>query len=286
LTSTEPDLIILKFNSWFYQGSVPVAIKVLKASESDWQREVDEFIKEFKVALTVTSPNIVRFYGATLKHRLCLVMEFCEKGSLYSVLSKDKDLKLTWDLAFSMIEETIAGIVVLHSHVPLILHRDLKTLNVLVTNDYRCKVCDFGLSRYNTSSNQDTLQKCRGTLAYVAKEVYLQEGFFPQSDVYSLAILIWEIIQRTVTGSYLRPFHEIKIEFGILTQAHQRGKRPIIPENTPNSLKQIIITSWDEDYRKRPDATSLLQIIKRIHEEYKTNRNEWDKLCHDKTAAV
>lgn len=97
-------------------------------------------------------------------------MEFCEKGSLLDVLSKDKDLCLTWDLTFSMLEQTISGIKALHSHDPPVLHRDLKTLNVLVTSEYKCKVCDFGLSRYNTSSNQDTLRQCRGTLAYVAKE--------------------------------------------------------------------------------------------------------------------
>jgi len=264
----------------FYQATIPVAIKVLKAAEADWQKEVDEFIKEFRIALNVSSQHIVRFYGATLKHRLCLVMEFCEKGSLYTVLSKDKELCLTWDLVFSMLEETIAGIVALHTHDPPIFHRDLKTLNVLVTADYKCKVCDFGLSRYSTPSNKGTLLKCRGTLAYIAKEVYAQQGFFPQSDVYSIAFMMWEVVNRAVTGQYIRPFHDIKVEFSILMQAHQRNRRPIIPDNVPASLKELIIRSWDGDYQKRPDAKKLLDELIVIRQEYERNRDEWDKICH------
>jgi serine/threonine protein kinase len=206
-------------------------------------------------------------------------MEFCEKGSLFNVL-KDPELPLSWDLVFSMLEETVAGIVALHSFNPPILHRDLKTLNVLVTADNKCKVCDFGLSRFDTGSNVDTLLKCRGTLAYVAYEVYQQQGFFPQSDVYSLAIVMWEVVNRCITGEYLRPYHDIKMEFVILTQAHQRNRRPALPETVPNSLKELITICWDADYKKRPDAKVLHQQLIRIHQEYNQNKEYWSSICH------
>jgi len=220
----------------------------------------------------------VRFYGATLKHRLCLVMEYCDKGSLFSVLSKDKDLELTWDLVFSMLEETVSGIVALHNFSPPILHRDLKTLNVLVTADYKCKVCDFGLSRFAT--DVETLLKCRGTLAYIAPEVYNQKGFFPQSDVYSLAIMMWEVVYRAITGQYLRPYHEIKMEFVILTQAHQKGRRPPLPDTLPNSFRDLITLCWDPDYQKRPEANQLLEQLNHLHMEYHQNKENWDRFCH------
>jgi serine/threonine protein kinase len=264
----------------FYQGTIPVAMKLLKAAEADAQKEMNEFIKEFKVAMTINSPYIVRFYGATLKHRLCLVMEFCEKGSLFNVLSKDKDLDLTWDLVFSMLEETVSGIVALHNFNPSILHRDLKTLNVLVTAENKCKVCDFGLSRFATGSNVDTLLKCRGTLAYIASEVYNQKGFFPQSDVYSLAIMMWEVVNRTITGQYLRPYHDIKMEFVILTQAHTRNRRPPLPDTLPNSFRDLITLCWDADHLKRPDANQLLLELQKLRAEYYKNRDTWDKVCY------
>jgi len=264
-----------------YKSSIPVAIKLLKASNSDPEKEVQEFIKEFSIALKVASPYIVHFYGATLKNKLCMVMEFCEKGSLYHLL-KDPDFYLDWDRTFTMLEETVMGILALHDHQPSILHRDLKTLNVLVTSDYKCKVCDFGLCRFNTSSNVDTLLKCRGTYAYIASEVYFQKGYFKQSDVYSIAIMIWEFVNRVVTGEYMRPFQDIIVEFQILFQAHVKNKRPPIPESTPQSFTNLITTCWHADYNTRPDAQVLLKELDKIKLEYQQNKETWDALCKNK----
>lgn len=138
-------------------------------------------------------------------------MEFCERGSLYDVL-KDDTVKMDWWMAFTMLEEVVKGIKCLHDHDPVIMHRDLKvnislrpfatvfidlivqTLNVLVTENYHCKLCDFGLARMDTSSNlgmlapsrgnmhctsqlPGTLQNCRGTYAYIAPEIYNGEKY-------------------------------------------------------------------------------------------------------------
>jgi serine/threonine protein kinase len=147
-----------------------VAIKVLKTVGDNWNKEVDEFITEFSIALKVQSPHIVHFFGATTKNKLCMVMEFCEKGSLYNLL-QDENVYIDWDIAFKMLEEICLGILALHNHTPSILHRDLKTLNVLVTSDLRCKLCDFGLSRFDTASSAQTLIKWRGTYDFIAPEV-------------------------------------------------------------------------------------------------------------------
>jgi len=177
-----------------------------------------------------------------------------------------------------MLKETVSGIVALHNFSPPILHRDLKTLNVLVTADLQCKVCDFGLSRFAT--DVETLLKCRGTLAYIASEVYHQKGFFPASDIYSIAIMMWEVVNRAITGEYLRPYHDIKMEFVILTQAHQKGRRPPLPDILPNSFRDLITLCWDPDYEKRPDAKKLLSLLQQLHDEYHMNLESWDKVCY------
>jgi len=265
-----------------YKSSLPVAIKVLKASNTlDSEKEVQEFIKEFSIAMKVASPHIVHFYGATLKNKLCMVMEFCEKGSLYNLL-KDPDFYLDWERLFSMMEETVMAILALHDHQPSILHRDLKTLNVLVTSDYKCKVCDFGLSRFDTQSNVATLLRCRGTYAYIAPEVYKQQGYFKQSDVYSLAIILWEFVNRVITGEYMRPYQDVKVEFQILIFAHTKQKRPQIPESTPQSITNLITTCWHADYNLRPDAQGLLKELQAIQEEYQQNKDAWEALCKNK----
>jgi len=181
-----------------------------------------------------------------------------------------------------MLEETTMAISALHNYNPPILHRDLKTLNVLVTADYKCKVCDFGLSRLETASNVKTLLKCRGTYAYIACEVYQQKGYFKQSDVYSLAIIMWEFVNRIVTGEYMRPYQDIKMEFQILVQAHTKNKRPVIPPAVPDFFRDTITAAWQPDHTKRPDADQLLVRLEEIKQEYKQNREKWDALCKNK----
>jgi len=94
-------------------------------------------------------------------------MEFCSRGSLYHVLQSDK-YDIGWDKTFRFALETVKGIECLHTWDPPIVHRDLKSLNLLVNEKWEVKVCDFGLSRFNTGSNLETLVKMRGTFAYCA----------------------------------------------------------------------------------------------------------------------
>jgi len=213
-------------------------------------------------------------------------MEFCSKGSLYSLL-KDEGGYLDWEKSLKMLEDITVGLLALHRHSPTILHRDLKTLNVLVTDqsgpELTCKLCDFGLSRFDTTSSAQTLLKCRGTYAYIAPEVYSQKGYFIQSDVYSVSIMIWEFVNRLITGEYKRPYQEIKMEFQILIQAHgPKVLRPEIPPTTPDCLKNLILQSWDPNYETRPTSEQLLVKLQNIKAEFLQNRSTWDALAKNK----
>jgi len=172
-----------------------VAIKVLKANTEE--SEIAEFIKEFAILVNVKSPYIVSFIGATLTPRLCMVMEFCEKGSLYKLLNEIK-FPFYWTTAILFAKEIILGIDALHTHEPIVIHRDLKTLNVLVTKDYHCKLADFGLSRTDTTTNLNSLIQTKGTYAYIAPESYSNVKVNASSDIYSYSIIFWEIFTRLI----------------------------------------------------------------------------------------
>jgi serine/threonine protein kinase len=169
-----------------YQGlykSKEVAIKVLKEMTQDDQ--IQEFKKEFHIMSAIKSPHVVMFYGACLEPKLCMVMEMCSRGSLYSVLKHDKQCPLNnWLTCLDFMDQTTKGIQVLHNYKPPVYHRDIKTLNFLVNKDCQIKVCDFGLSRFNTSSNMATFTKICGTVAYLAPEVYMGETYTDKSDIY------------------------------------------------------------------------------------------------------
>jgi serine/threonine protein kinase len=77
-----------------------VAIKILRTGESlTEEKDLDDFRKELEILKTLRAPNIVTFMGATLEPRLCMVLEYCSRGSLHSFL-KDTSRDLTWDLFF------------------------------------------------------------------------------------------------------------------------------------------------------------------------------------------
>lgn len=272
-----------------FQGTFkgePVAIKVLKTNNTD--SEVEEFKKEFSVLVSFSSPYIIRFKGACLADRLCMVMEFCPHGSLYDLL-RSPDFVMTWELFFRFAIETTAGLAVLHKAKPGILHRDMKTLNLLVDKDYHAKLCDFGLSRFNTGSNLATLSKCRGTYAYIAPEVYNCETFTTKSDVYSVAMILWELTYRMINGKYLRPFQEFKhiqFDFQVLIQACKMKLRPTLPPETPPPLEQLVKKCWHEDRDSRLESWELIVALKQLQADYRSNPQPWDDCIKESTGSA
>lgn len=259
-----------------YKGN-EVAIKVLKSMTE--AKEIEEFKKEFTIMSAVRSKYVVYFHGAVLEPRLCMVMEYCSRGSLYHVMTNEK-YDIGWDRVFRFAIETTKGLEQLHNGDPQIVHRDLKSLNLLVNEKWEVKVCDFGLSRFNTDSNMKTLVQMRGTFAYCAPEVYFGEQFSTKSDVYSIGIIFWELVTRCILGHYERPFGEYKnlqFDFQIIIQTAKKGLRPTIPPTCPEGWKQLIRDCFDHATEKRPDCGEILRRLEELHKEWQENQEAWEK---------
>jgi len=259
-----------------YKGQ-EVAVKVLKSKTE--VKEIEEFKKEFQIMSAIQSPHVVNFFGAMLEPRLCMIMEFCAKGSLFHVISNDQ-LEVGWDRFFQFAIQTVQGIHTLHTWDPQIVHRDLKSLNLLVNDRWEVKVCDFGLSRFDTASNMETLAKMRGTMAYCAPEVYFGEQFSTKSDVYSIGIILWELAARTINGRYERPFAEYKnlhFDFQIIIQTAKKQLRPTIPPTTPQGLVDIIKACYNHTASERPSALEVLNRLRDLEKDWRANPGVWEK---------
>jgi serine/threonine protein kinase len=106
-----------------------------------------------------------------------------------------------------------------------VLHRDLKSPNLLVDSNWTVKLCDFGLSRFANDGASATLQKVRGTYTHSPPEVFHGQSYTPKSDIYSLGVIFWELVNRCLKGRYEAPFSEyakLKFDFQILLQASGR----------------------------------------------------------------
>jgi tRNA A-37 threonylcarbamoyl transferase component Bud32 len=270
-------------SSVVYKGTFKgqeVAIKVLRLETQI--RDLEDFKKELEVLSFLRSPYVVHFLGATLEPKLCMVLEYCPKGSLFQYLHDTKN-KLTWSLVLKWITETTKGTNCLHLWKPQIVHRDLKSPNLLIDKDMRIKVCDFGLSRFtNGEHNLATLGKLRGTYAYTAPELYYGTTFTPKSDVYSIGIVLWEMVHRLMCGKHERPFGEYKEivhDFQVIVKAATKSLRPTIPEKCPESVSNVIRMCWRDKPEERPTCSELLEILENVQKEYEANAEEWEKLA-------
>lgn len=263
-----------------YRGN-RVAIKMINLKPNDKRpREKirQEMIEEFNIMSTFKEAHVVKFYGVCVETRLCMVLEFCEQGSLFDVLQCE-DFVLGWEMMFKWIKQAVSGVKSLHSWTPPIVHRDLKSLNLLIDENNDLKVADFGLSRFVKGSSQTTLAKLRGTYAYAAPEVYFGEHYSFKSDVYSLAIILWELIAKVITGSYHRPYGEytfICYDFQIIIQVAKNGTRPTIPKSCPTLLQELVERLWNIDADSRPDSSLLFDILVKLEENYLENKVLWD----------
>ncbi|KYQ90942.1 ankyrin repeat-containing protein [Tieghemostelium lacteum] len=261
-----------------YKGK-EVAVKVLKSITT--QSQLEEFKKEFQIMGSIRSQFMVTFYGACIEPKLCMVMEYCSRDSLYHVMNTKK-YDIGWDRFFQFTMQMTLGIQCLHNWSPQIVHRDFKSLNLLVNEDWECKVSDFGLSRFNTADNLETLGKIRGTFAYCSPEVANGSGslYTTKSDVYSIGIVFWELIVRVMTGEYSRPYSEyphIKMDFQIMLNSKE-GLRPTLPLDTPVGLVNLFKQCVHQFSDKRPSCEEIIVSLNQLRQEYLQNKEKWDSL--------
>uniref|UniRef100_A0A6B2L4X1 Protein kinase domain-containing protein n=1 Tax=Arcella intermedia TaxID=1963864 RepID=A0A6B2L4X1_9EUKA len=283
-----------------YKGkyeSQTVAIKVVNLEEKNADKQLNDLKMEFEVMTAFLNLHFshqdyfVKLFGIVSTPRLCLVMQYCGRGSLFHLLHKP-DFELTWPLLFCWMKEITSGIHALHSLKPPIVHRDIKTLNLLVTDNFEIRIADFGLSRFlrrTNSGNYATLTKLRGTYCYSAPELYKGTPYTTKSDVYSLSIVLWELATKCVTGIYTQPYSEfsfINFDFQIIIQVAKKGIRPSIAPTIPSEVSDIIKLLWSDDPEQRPDTEILLEMLESAENKYKKENLEWDALRQSESHSI
>jgi ankyrin repeat protein len=261
-----------------YRGAykkTQVAIKHLRLEQ---EKEIKEFTSEFQIMNAINSPYLIFFFGAVLHPKMYLVMELCGKGSLYSLMN-DPSFQISWSRVFEFVFDMCRGLEVLHNSNPPIYHRDFKSMNLMVSDDYHVKVGDFGLSRFDTESKNETLSKMRGTFAYLCPEVYGGKKHSKAADIYSLSIVLWELINRCVTHKYSRPYSEhtnLKLDYQIIIAVSRNGIRPKFPAQTPERFAELVRSCWCTETDRRPSIEQVIESILELRVDYNNNKAQWD----------
>lgn len=211
--------------------------------------DLNDFIKE--VSLVSALPehkNLVRFIGACAKPAsLCMVMELMERGSLFDLL-KDPSNMFSLDRIFSMAIDAATGMAFLHAHD--VIHRDMKSLNLLVNSEWTVKVADFGLSRVEAPEMTGGM----GTTRWMSPEILNRCRYTKSSDVFSFGLTLNEMMTRKI------PFHDLpNLEVSTVIVA---GMRPEIPEYTPPDFADLIRKCWAQEPDKRPSFVQIVEELK------------------------
>lgn len=182
-----------------------------------------------------------------------IVTEFCKRGSLRNCIDDGSLESMGFDELMGLAVQILSGIRYLHDEAnPPVVHRDLKSANVLVTHDWVMKLCDFGSAK-RKSLRQETLA---GTAAYAAPEMLRQEEDLMGSpvDVWSFGVILWEIITLEI------PHHSLD-QWVILIRGGMGKLRLLVPDETPAEVKQLLDSCWEFHPMNRPPAAELLQRL-------------------------
>jgi serine/threonine protein kinase len=213
---------------------------------------VDSFKTEAKLMSKLRHPNVVLFMAAsTTLPKLAIVTEFMTRGTLYDVLHSDI-LCFAWSSKLSFAYDAARGMNYLHSSKPSFLHRDLKSLNLLVDDKWNVKVSDFGLTTFKDlqkDNKEDT-----GSLLWMAPEVLRGEGYTKSSDVYSFGIILWELLTQ------LDPYPG-KSPANIMAGVMNDDLRPEIPSSTTTPIRELIESCWHSDPTQRPTFSQILENL-------------------------
>ncbi|WP_416375789.1 Stk1 family PASTA domain-containing Ser/Thr kinase [Pseudoclavibacter terrae] len=236
-----------------------VAIKVMHDHLAADERFRERFIREARSAAKITHPNVVNVYDQGDDEVFAyMVMEYIPGITLRDLLHDHH--KLTPEQSIDVMDAVLAGLQAAHKLG--IVHRDLKPENVLLADDGRIKLSDFGLARA-ASANTATGQVLLGTIAYLSPELVTKGTADVRSDIYSLGIMLFEML----TGEQpYRGDQPVNIAY---RHANETVPAPSeVNPNVPHELDELVAWSTERDPELRPaDAGVMLEALRRAEAE-------------------
>lgn len=216
-----------------------------------------QFRSEAEIMLRLRHPNVVLFMGAvTHPPNLSILTEYLPRGSLYKLLHRPNN-QLDEKRRVRMALDVAKGMNYLHTSHPTIVHRDLKTPNLLVDKNWVVKlylqVCDFGLSRMQHHTFLSS-KSIAGTPEWMAPEVLRNEPSNEKSDVYSFGVILWELATLRVPWTGMNSMQ-------VVGAVGFQNRHLEISEEINPTAAQIIMDCWHPDPQSRP---SFGQLISRL----------------------
>ncbi|XP_067264751.1 mitogen-activated protein kinase kinase kinase 20 isoform X3 [Chanodichthys erythropterus] len=232
--------------------------------------------KEAEILSVLSHRNIIQFYGAILEApNYGIVTEYASGGSLFDYLSsaESEDISMKQIMTWAM--DIAKGMHYLHAEAPFtVIHRDLKSRNVVLTADSVPKICDFGASKFHSHTTHMSLV---GTFPWMAPEVIQSFPVSETCDTYSYGVVLWEMLTREI------PFKGLE-GLQVAWLVVEKNERLTIPSCCPASFACLMRSCWVTEPKDRPVFKDILCTLEsmwndsQLPEECNTflhNKAEW-----------
>lgn len=230
-------------------NGISVAFKEFNISVDDLDSR--DLIREAAMMANLRHPNVVQFYGVCTRPHYGIIMEYAENKSLTEVL---KNYDLTWGRRLNIAKQIAIGLRYLHDQRPMIIHRDLKSMNIVIDAQWMAKLTDFGSAQVvSTLSTKTNAQNAAGTVAWMAPELFITNKHTPETDIFSLAVVFWEIASKKLPHAGLMA--------GIIIGRTMHGIREEIPPKCDIGLSRIITRAWNQDPKQRMNLDEIVTTL-------------------------
>ncbi|XP_051928633.1 guanylate cyclase 2G [Hippocampus zosterae] len=259
-----------------YQGNY-VAVKYIKKEVCEKLQRAS-VLAEFNVMKEMKHENLVQFFGACVEPpNVCLVTQYCRKGSLKDVL-KASDVELDGIFKLSFAYDIVNGMNFIHKS-RLKFHGNLKTSTCMVDSRLQVKLSGFGLweFKYGGKGNRGPpgTPKYEGlywTAPELLRQVVPEVNGTPKGDIYSFAIILWELMYNSKSG----PYHDVDLEpkeiiARLRGPFHGEPLRPPLSDLCDGNINALLRVCWNENADHRPPFRSILRQLKEASPESHAN---------------
>ncbi|XP_023179186.1 mitogen-activated protein kinase kinase kinase 13-A isoform X2 [Drosophila hydei] len=215
--------------------------------------------------------NIIKFKGVSTQSPVfCIIMEYCPYGPLQNILKEEQVMLPSRLVSWS--KQIALGMQYLHSHK--IIHRDLKSPNILISTNEVVKISDFGTSReWNEIS---TKMSFAGTVAWMAPEVIRNEPCSEKVDIWSYGVVLWEMLTCEI------PYKDVDSS-AIIWGVGNNSLKLLVPSTCPEGFKLLVKLCWKSKPRNRPSFRQILshleiagpELLRKTEKQYFETQKSW-----------